>query len=94
LVQYGYILSILPTGAKLFSEVWLILPENRKFMPLSFLFDQTGRPPPAGKLFRPEAALNSDFWHQSTIFCQLTSDICLILPDTPGPDLTLYESGK
>jgi hypothetical protein len=28
---------------KLFSEVWLILSENRGFMPLSFHFDQTGR---------------------------------------------------
>ena len=29
-------------------------------MPLSFFFDQTGRPPEAGKLFRPEAALNPE----------------------------------
>ena len=29
----------------------------------SFFFDQTGRPPEAGKLRRPAAALNSDTRH-------------------------------
>jgi hypothetical protein len=43
LVFYSYILSILPARAKLFSEDWLILSENGTFMPLSFIFDQTGR---------------------------------------------------
>jgi hypothetical protein len=38
-----YILSILRAGAKLFGEAWLILSENKTFMLLSFLFDQTGR---------------------------------------------------
>jgi len=36
LVYHSYILSVLPTGAKLFSEVWSILSGNGKFMQLSF----------------------------------------------------------
>jgi hypothetical protein len=37
--SYFSILSILPAGAKLFKEDWLILSENGLSMPLSFLFD-------------------------------------------------------
>jgi hypothetical protein len=36
-------LTILPATAKLFSEVWLILSQNKTIMLLNFLFDQTGR---------------------------------------------------
>jgi hypothetical protein len=41
--SYFSILLIPPARAKLFSEAWLILSENGLSMPLSFLFDQTGR---------------------------------------------------
>jgi hypothetical protein len=40
--------------------ILLILSENETIMLLSYLFDQTGRPPTADKLFRPAAALNTE----------------------------------